>query len=136
MRFRTLLILPFIFAVSVAFASDVHFHEGDKQPVRLHRGQRLIIELDAASDGGYGWQAATRPRLRHLRFVTRESGPKDETPRKEGEPPMVGQPGKNRFIYKAVSRGTATIKLIYGRPWMIRKGQKPEKTLTIRAKIR
>jgi predicted secreted protein len=133
MTFSRLVAASTALLIAVAsFASSVTYIPGSKQPVRLKKGDTLIVELPTVSSGGYGWEPAGKPnrilKMSHMTVRLAKSSP--------SKVPIVGAPTTTLFAFTALKRGSATIALIYGRPWMLHKGGKPDKTLNIAVIVR
>lgn len=132
MRFLLTGLLTLPLAVA-ALASTVVFNPDSKQPVKLRRGDNLVLKLNAVSDGGYSWFYELKSAGR-IQLVRQGVAPQPKP--KPGQPPMVGMPTVQVFTFKAVKTGNDKFGMAYGRPWEMKSGIKPSQLLMVRVKIR
>jgi predicted secreted protein len=87
----------------------------------------FTVRLGSNGSTGYEWGEAIISDLEIIaKPLTNEEPPKDTK--------LVGEPGAQTWIFKAVKTGTATIKLSYSRPWT--GGEKDTYTLTINVTVK
>ncbi len=132
MRFPLSALLALTLAVS-ATASTVVFNPDAKQPVRLRRGDILLLKLNAVTDGGYVWSYVLKSAGK-IQLVSQAVAPQPKP--KPGQPPMVGMPSVMVFTFKAVKAGDDKFGMAYGRSWEMKTGAKPSQLLTVRVRIR
>lgn len=113
MAFRALLALV-LFATAV-IADDVT-ERRDLRP-----GDRFDVTLEANPTTGYAWALAQDPNA----AVVRSLGSSFERPMDAA----VGAGGQDVWTFQAVGPGTATVTLVYSRPW--ERGVPPARTHTI-----
>ncbi|MEZ0326750.1 MAG: protease inhibitor I42 family protein [Fimbriimonas sp.] len=122
---RTVLFLALLATSVSALADDVPYNP-NRARQDLKVGDTLTFKLDAMPGAGYGWQPTTigRPNMKYISVTT--------LPSQKG---AIG--GKQTMILKflATAKGEATIALVYGRPWLIKKGEKPDKTLIVKVQV-
>ena len=77
--------------------------------IEMTMGQDIVIALESNPMTGYGWQVGGRvdPAIVALISSDYESSPST----------ALGAGGHQRWIFRAVGRGTTTIRLDYARPW-------------------
>jgi predicted secreted protein len=80
-------------------------------------GDSFDIALEALSTAGYAWTVDTQEAERRLEYL----GDSWENP--PGE--LVGTASRQRFRFRAIAPGTATLHFSYGRSWE----PKPERTI-------
>jgi predicted secreted protein len=110
-----------VLACTVASVADDVVYNASNQTQTLKVGDTLTFKLDALPGAGYSWQPTTTGRA-NLKYVSVKTLPQTKG-RLGGKQMMV-----LRFL--ATATGDATVTLLYGRPWLLKKGEKPEKTLT------
>jgi inhibitor of cysteine peptidase len=94
----------------------------------IKKGDVITVTLEANSSTGYTWDVASNNKR-----VLRYNGKKYIAP-KASNPPMVGTAGKEVLSFKAIGRGTSTLKLVYHQPWD--KKAKPAKTFTVKLTVK
>jgi inhibitor of cysteine peptidase len=77
--------------------------------IEARTGERFTIELDGNRTTGYQWQLGTPLEPSLLVLVASEYLPEDRS--------KIGAGGRETMTFRAVGRGTATINLVYVRPW-------------------
>ncbi len=102
MPFRTLLAL--VLLATVANAADDVTERRDLRP-----GDRFDVTLEANPTTGYAWALAQDPNA----AVVRSLGSSFERPMDA----TLGTGGKDVWTFQAVGPGTATVTLVYARPW-------------------
>jgi predicted secreted protein len=104
----------------VAGFDDVSYVPGKTALLKVN--DTFTVKLSALPGAGYTWQPTTDGRD-NLRFTSVKT-----LPIKNG---TVG--GKQTMVFRflATGAGPATITFHYGRPWEMKKGAPPEKTLAI-----
>ncbi len=116
-----------ILSSSVLLEADDVAYNANSPSQSLKVGDTFTIKLDALPGAGYGWQPSTsgRPNMKYISVNTL---------------PMqtAGVGGKQTMVLRflATATGEATISLAYGRPWLLKKGEKPEKTLAVKILVR
>jgi predicted secreted protein len=112
--------VPSLAILLICTVDDITYKPGTRPALTV--GDTLTVKLDALPGAGYIWQPTTdgRPNLKYISVKT--------LPERAGN---VG--GKRTMVLRflATASGDAKLTLIYGRPWMINKGEKPEKTLEV-----
>lgn len=89
-------------------------------PVQLKVGGRATIELTANPTTGYQWEPAAAPDTAVFRIVADTYTAPDTS--------RVGAAGTQQVVVEGVAPGTATLTLIYVRPWET--GVAPAETAT------
>lgn len=84
--------------------------------IEVQAGQEFIIELKSNPSTGYSWQVANEIDQEVIEFISSEY--KANPKKTDSNMPMVGSGGKDRFVFKGSTEGTAQIKLGYVRPWL------------------
>jgi inhibitor of cysteine peptidase len=97
--------------------------ESSGQEVSLVPGQKLFIKLPGNPTTGYQW---TMARLEGAALL--QSGGLEYRP-SAGSAGMVGSGGEYSVSFRAVSTGTAELRLDYGRSWE----KSPERSFSLRA---
>jgi predicted secreted protein len=83
------------------------FHESDTS-ISVKKGAKFVLALAANPSTGYSWKAVVSdPRVVHA------TGSKQVNP--AGAPP--GAEGTQRLSFTALAKGTATLELVYDRPF-------------------
>jgi inhibitor of cysteine peptidase len=125
------LFLLFVLGVGIAYgvAREITVGmENNNNSLKVKKGNILAVSLEANASTGYTWDvSAVKKRILQYK------GKKYIQPAETGTP-IVGASGKEVLRFKAVRRGTSTIKLIYHQPWD--KKAKPAKTFTIKVTVR
>lgn len=104
---------------------DKQLTKADKgSSVSLKVGDTLSIALDSNPSTGYSWQIAQNDKtlLAPLGDPTFDLGPKT---------PLAGASGTETFNFQAAGKGSATLSLIYVRPWEKTVTPTPEDTYTV-----
>jgi inhibitor of cysteine peptidase len=83
-------------------------------PIRVRPGTNFVITLASNATTGYQWMLADSLSPALLRRVKNEYIT-DAQP--AGSPPVAGAGGHERWTFRALAPGQATIRLIYVRPW-------------------
>jgi len=83
-------------------------------PIRVRPGTDFVITLTSNATTGYQWMLADSLNPALLRRVNNEYVT-DEPP--AGTPPLAGAGGHERWTFRAVAPGQATIRMIYARSW-------------------
>lgn len=91
-------------------------------PVRLQMGQLLEVRLHVQAGTGYSWSADADD-ADNLEFIDQS------TLQPWGAPQMMGGSQVQRFTYRAIGPGSATLRFAYRRPWL--GGVPPAKTTEI-----
>jgi predicted secreted protein len=109
-----------IFASAGAIAETVVYSPSAKQQ-KVRVGDTFVVRLEALPGAGYVWQVKPGG---HSNLKLRDT---------ETERGRTGIGGKQRmvFSFEATAKGWATLTMVYGRPWLLNKGGKPEKTRKI-----
>lgn len=92
-------------------------------------GARFVLVLQSNPSTGFGWQLVDSTRQRPVRLVGHEF----RGPERQGNPPIVGAPGHERWTFRATAPGTAVIRLVYVRPW---EKTPPQDTTKFRVTVR
>ncbi|HDH96124.1 MAG TPA: hypothetical protein ENF73_00165 [Proteobacteria bacterium] len=85
--------------------------DDNRRPVKLQKGQRLVVELEENPTTGYRWQFKEGGLPDVIAQVSSEFEPYSR------EPTRVGAGGKRTFVFEAVKYGNGMLKLVYCRPW-------------------
>jgi inhibitor of cysteine peptidase len=101
--------------------------DADGTQVRLAVGGTLVVALGSNPSTGYSW-AVEEPSPAQLE---QEGPPVFEAP--EATEPVVGAPGTEVFTFTAVAAGTASLTLVYARPW--EEDVPPEQTFTATVEV-
>ena len=80
-------------------------------PVQLQMGQLLEVRLPVQAGTGYSWSADADD-ADNLEFLDQS------TLHPWGEQPMMGGSQTQRFTYRAIGPGPATLRFAYRRPWL------------------
>lgn len=80
-------------------------------PVRLQMGQLLEVRLPVQAGTGYSWSADADD-ADNLEFIDQS------TLQPWGAPQMMGGSQVQRFTYRAIGPGPATLRFAYRRPWL------------------
>jgi len=72
-------------------------------------GQDIVIALESNPTTGYGWQVGGRVDSAIVAQISSDYEPSPST--------ALGAGGHQRWTFRAVGRGTTTIRLDYARPW-------------------
>ncbi|MCD6358613.1 MAG: protease inhibitor I42 family protein [Dehalococcoidia bacterium] len=126
----TCVILAVLIAVPAAYGAEeetpvaVHYEFSNTDtPVEVDVGEEFTLILKSNASTGYQWQLIEALDSSILKLVTSEY----ETP-PETDPPMMGAPGREMWIFKSVRPGGTAISLGYSQPWM--EGVPPAETET------
>lgn len=87
------------------------------QNIEIQAGQNFIIELKSNPSTGYSWQVANEIDEQVIELVSSEYKA-NSNKSADSNMPMVGAGGKDRWVFKGLTEGTAQIKLGYVRPWL------------------
>ena len=97
---------------------------GETTPrIETTAGRDVVIELPSNPTTGYEWRIGALPDTRIITLLSAdfEAGPSS----------ALGAGGRQRWIFRAVGPGTATLRLDHGRPWAA-----PEKSTTFTVVVR
>lgn len=83
--------------------------------VRLGKESVLAISLEANPSTGYGWEVAGGDAGTLLQMEGDDFEPYADL--LSGESPLVGVPGMQTLYFLPKAQGTATLQLVYRRPW-------------------
>jgi predicted secreted protein len=92
----------------------------------MHVGDTLVVKLDALPGAGYTWAPTTTGR-ENLKFTQVQT--------LRAKSPAIGGKQTMLFRFLATAEGDATITLNYGRQWLLKKGEKPNKTMAIAVSV-
>jgi predicted secreted protein len=95
--------------------------------IMLEPGQGLAIELLATPTAGYLWKAHTVPAV----LGTATEGWRPEIERDPNGPQMTGGNSYQKFTFASGEAGEGQLVLIYGRPWELERGGRPERTFRV-----
>jgi predicted secreted protein len=92
---------------SSAAAFEVRATAADNgKTARLSRGDILQVSLSETPGTGYAWRIVKKPRTAILRLLSDRFVAPPAT-----NPPTAGAPGRHVYRWRAVGRGTTTLKL-------------------------
>ena len=94
----------------------------------LRQGDMLNVRLESNPTTGYTWQV-TKNNKKALKPI---GEPAFEPPKTNKN--LVGAPGHQKFVFKAIAPGTVALQLTYLRPW--EKPPKDTKTYLIKAEVK
>lgn len=97
--------------------------------VALKQGQVLVVSLESNPTTGYSWEVAEIDDA-----VLKQKGEVEYQQADAGDPPKVGVGGVETFRFEAQGAGTASLKLVYHRPW--EEGVEPLETYTLEVTVR
>ena len=92
--------------------------------IEARAGEVFAFLLDSNATTGYRWELAETPDARVVMEIGSEYLAPDES--------IPGRGGQEKWTFKAVSAGTATLKLQYVRSW---EPNAPAKTITYTVKV-
>lgn len=95
--------------------------------IMLEPGQGLEVELLATPTAGYLWKTRTVPGV--LGAATESWRPEIE--RDPNGPQMTGGNSFQKFSFGAGEAGNGQLVLVYGRPWELERGARPERTFRV-----
>lgn len=113
--------LVYLMAIVMIIAIDAEARAAD-QTLRLAVGQSASVELEENPSTGYRWgiDAKASSNLSILRISDRGFT------EREGGKRLPGAPGIHRWNIEAASAGSASVILIYRRPWEDKAGRSHE----------
>jgi inhibitor of cysteine peptidase len=97
------------------------------RPIVVAAGQQFVVALQSNASTGYSWRMAAEPDPRTVQLVDHSYLP---PPEGSG----VGAPGAERWVFRGVAPGQATIQLEYVRPWET--GVPPAQTAVFTVRVR
>jgi len=101
----------------------IHENENRNQ-IQIGQGAELVIKLPASPGTGYSWKVSQeQPNILNL------MGKPAFVPLDEEKKDVIGAPAYQVFRFKAHSKGTVHLELIYKRQW--EQKTKPEKVFSI-----
>ncbi|MDO5450539.1 MAG: protease inhibitor I42 family protein [Akkermansia sp.] len=131
-----LVAVPFLL-LGLAFVSCADMQSAPEQPaqpaapqgddITLKVGESAVRVLDGNPTTGYVWTAQELPADSAVKVTTRIM------PAEATKEPVCGSPSPTEVTITAVRPGTATVKLVYARPW--EKDEAPWKTKEYRITV-
>jgi inhibitor of cysteine peptidase len=98
--------------------------------VEIGVGSSLIVTLESNRTTGFQWDLASITDQTVIEKTDQQYIAPEAT---QNEPPLVGAPGKEVWIFDALKKGNGTITLEYRRPW--EQGVEPAKTFTLTVSV-
>ena len=109
-------------ACSKSSSATVSLLETDSgRTVELLRGDKLIIQMEAAPTTGYSWEAVSLDTS-----ILKQQGDPEY---KQGQPGMMGGGGTVVFTFQVVGKGQTELKMVYHQQWD--KDTPPVRTLDV-----
>ena len=113
-----------------AKVGDVALSAADEgRQIELSRGQGLAIALASNPSTGYRWEVDGLEDT-----VLEQVGEAEFQEAGSGNAPLVGAGGTETLRFQAESAGTATLRLVYHRPW--ERGVEPLETFEVQVVVR
>ena len=107
--------------ISAPAIADTVVYDASAKQQKVHVGDTFVVKLEALPGAGYIWQAKpgghANLKLRNTQTMPRKGA-------LGGKQTMV-------FKFEATAKGWATLTMAYGRPWILQKGGKPDKSRKI-----
>lgn len=109
---------------AIAYEKTVRVDESfNNQTVDMAVGDRLVLSLPSNPTTAYSWTYREQPSEQVLEEVRQWY---------ESDSMLIGSGGSQYWEYKAVAPGSASIKLIYSRPW---NNKPPAKEFTLSVNV-
>jgi inhibitor of cysteine peptidase len=97
--------------VVVAGCAGKKVYGADTSSIETTVGQDIVIALESNPTTGYSWQVGGRVDSAIVAQISSDYEPSPST--------ALGAGGYQRWTFRAVGRGTTTIRLDYARPWVL-----------------
>jgi predicted secreted protein len=103
----------------------------NRTEVLLSPRQSLKVELLATPTAGYLWKVQTLPRT----LTGGAESWRPEIERDPNGPQMVGGNSFQAFTFEPGEAGSGDLVLVYGRPWELERGGRPERTFRLTVSV-
>ncbi|MDZ7394162.1 MAG: protease inhibitor I42 family protein [candidate division KSB1 bacterium] len=125
--------MKFVFCAIVALALSRCSNHGDRteltkadhgRVLHLRQGTELTVSLEGNPTTGFTWEVAELDSAAIVQEKEAEFVPHSR---------LIGAPGTFTFHFRALKKGTATLRLVYRRPW---EKEVPADTFSVRVVIK
>ena len=93
----------------VAGCAGKKVYGADTSTIETTVGQDIVIALESNPTTGYTWRVAGRVDPAIVALISSDYEPSPST--------ALGSGGRQRWTFRAVGRGTTTLRFDYARPW-------------------